>query len=345
MMKKWLSGFLFVIPITLGVTIVTLAGSKTSAQVPSFQPLLLAFDATHDRLYAAIPTENADTFRLVVFAHPGQEEARPGPSIDLPGICSGISFDSASDTLFAANGTGHELLIFDHPDLGSSARPTRVLRRFNFPTGVYVDRPGGRLIVADAHPGSVVVFQHPEEVQGEPKPDMIISGEKTGLNGPFSIAVDTERSRLYVSNFDGVLVFNLRDLSALPDRLPLPPGTLARSLSFDPLSRRLYIATPMLRSFFIYDGERLEQVRIEGITGVFPFSMALDQKNDRLFLSGTRREVGVIEKASGQALKGPLPKETRRPIDRWIRWEEQSPRSPERPSPSPGPPGMGPEIL
>src|SRR4029077_14711705 len=110
-------------------------------------------------------------------------------------------------------------------------------------------------------------------------PDITISGEHTGLNGPFSIAADAERARLYISNFDGVLIFNLRDLAALPGRLPLPPGTLARGLSFDPDSHRLYIATPMLRSFFVYDGDRLEQIEVENTEGVFPFSVTFDPKN------------------------------------------------------------------
>jgi len=342
---KWASGFLSATVIALGVTIVTLAGSKSPAQLPSFQPLLLAFDAANDRLYAAIPTERTDAFHLVVFHHPEKEGTHPGPSFNLPGICSGLSFDSPSDTLFVANAVGHELLIFRHAALGPFSRPTRVLRRFNFPTGAYVDQPGERLFVADAHPGSLVIFKHPDEIQGEPKPDRIVSGEETGLNGPFAIAADTERSRLYVSNFDGVLIFKLDDLSAPPDRLPLPPGTLVRSLSFDSTTGRLYIATPMLQSFFIYDGERLEQVKIDGVAGVFPFSMALDPKNDRLYLAGVKHEVGIIEHASGRDSKGPRPKEMTRSVDRWIRWEEQSPPLPKRPSPSPGLPDMGPETL
>ena len=342
---KWASGFLSVIVMTLGVTIVMLSGSKSPAQFPSFQPLLLAFDAAHDRLYAAIPSEAVHSFRLVAFSQPEKENTQPGASFDLPGICSGLSFDAVSDSLFVANAAEHELLIFRHIVLGPSSRPTRVLRRFNFPTGVYLDQTGGRLFVADAHPGSLVVFQHPEEVQGEPKPDLIISGEETGLNGPFSIAADTGRSRLYVSNFDGVLIFKLNDLSAPPDRLPLPPGTLARSLWFDATSQLLYIATPMLQSFFIYDGERLEQVRIEGVTELFPFSMALDSNNDRLYLAGTKREVGIIEQASGRNSKGPRPKEMKRPVDRWIRWSEKHPPLPKRPSPPPDLPNMGPETL
>lgn len=346
MMKRWSSGLLLVICIALGAVIVTPAKPEIPSQFPSFQPLLLAFDSAHDRLYAAIPTEDSRASRIIVFSHPGGEGAHPGSSFDLTGICSGLSYDSGGEILFAANATGHELLIFDRIDPGPSTQPTRVLRRFNFPSGAYLDRSGGRLFVADAHPGALLVFEHPKEVQGESRPDITISGEQTGLNGPFSIAADTERARLYVSNFDGVLVFNLRDLAALPDRLPLPSGTLARSLSFDPLSRRLYIATPMLRSFFIYDGEQLEQVGIEGADGVFPFSITLDPKNDRLYLAGTKQEVGVIEQASGRGLKRRSPEQTKRSIDRWIRWGQQSPPPSERPAPPPsGAPGMAPGTL
>jgi len=340
MMKKWSSGLLLVIGIAAGAVIVALVKSEIPSQFSSFQPILLVFDATHDRLYAAIPTEDSRASRLIVFSHPGGEGAHPGPSFDLPGICSGLFYDDGSETLFVANATGHELLIFDRIDPRSSTRPTRVLQKFNFPAGAYLDRLGERLFVADAHPGSLLVFDHPKEVQGESRPEITISGERTGLNGPFSIAADTERARLYVSNFDGVLVFNLRDLRELPDRLPLPSGTLARSLSFDPSSRRLYIATPMLRSFFIYDGERLQQVEIEGADGVFPFSVTLDPKNDRLYLAGTKQEVGVIEQAGGHDLKRQPPEKTKRSVDRWIRWGQQSPPPSEHLAPPSGVPGM-----
>jgi len=344
-MKKWSSGFLLVIGIALGAAIATPAKPEIPSQFSSFQPILLAFDAAHDRLYAAVPTEDNRASRLIVFSHPGGEEVHPGPSFDLPGICSGLSYDSGSETLFSANATGHELLIFDRINPGLSTQPTRVLRKFNFPAGAYLDRSGERLFVADAHPGALLVFEHPKEIQGEYRPDITISGERTGLNGPFSMAADTERARLYVSNFDGVLVFNLRDLAALPDRLPLPSGTLARGLSFDPSSRRLYIAAPMLRSFFIYDGEKLEQVEIDGADGVFPFSITLDPKNDRLYLAGTKQEVGVIEQASGRGLKQRPPEQRKRSIDRWIRWGQQNPPPPERPAPPPHTPGMASETL
>jgi hypothetical protein len=335
-MKKWPSGLLFITGIVLSTVIVVPAKQDLPAQFSSFQPILLAFDAPHDRLYAAIPKEDGYASRLAVFSHPGKEGLHPDPSFDLPGICSGLFYDAVSETLFASNATGHEVLIFDRLGPGPSIRPTRVLRRFNFPSGVYLDRQGERLFVADAHPGALLVFKHPEEIHGESNPDITISGDRTGLNGPFSIAADTKSARLYVSNFDGVLVFNLRDPAALPDRLPLPPGTLSRGLSFDPSSGRLYIATPMLRSFFIYDGERLQQVEIENTDGVFPFSVALDSKNDRLYLAGTKQGVGVIERASGRDFKQGPPEKIKRSIDWWIRWEQQPPSKHPPPSNTPG---------
>lgn len=187
---------------------------------PSFQPLLLAFDPAQDRLFAAAAGEDRRGVRLFVFPQPGKQGARPGASLDLAGMISGLSYDSDAKTLFVADAAGHALLIFDRFDPRSTMRASRVLKRFNFPTGVYADR--SRLFVADAHPGALLVFEKAAEIDGERRPDRTIGPEQSGLNGPFAIAADPDRGRLYVSNFDGVLAFNLADLSAPPDRLPLP---------------------------------------------------------------------------------------------------------------------------
>lgn len=314
------------------LTAVLLSSVFARAQPPSFQPLLLAFDPAQDRLFAAAVAEGRRGMQLLVFPQPGRQGARPGASLDLAGMVSGLSYDSDSKTLFVADAAGHALLIFDRFDPRSATRASRVLKRFNFPTGVYADR--GRLFVADAHPGALLVFEKAAEVDGERRPDRTIGPEKSGLNGPFAIAADLGRGRLYVSNFDGVLAFHLADLAAPPDRLPLPKGTLARGLAFDSRSKLLYIAAPMIRSYFVYDGERLEQVKIQGAAGAFPFSIAVDPKENRLYLAGIAPEIGVIEQASG----GPEQKE--RTIDRWIRWEDEAPPPAEEPAPAPEEPSV-----
>jgi DNA-binding beta-propeller fold protein YncE len=312
---------------------VVLSGAFARAQPPSFRPLLLAFDPAQDRLFAAAPGEGRGRTELLVFPQPGKQGARPGASLELSGMISGLSYDPNSKTLFVADAAGHAVLIFDRFDPRSATSASRVLKRFNFPTGVYADRD--RLFVADAHPGALLVFEKAAEIDGERRPDRTIGPEKSGLNGPFAIAADPERGKLYVSNFDGVLVFNLADLGAPPDRLPLPRGTLARGLAFNPRSKRLYVAAPMTRSYFVYDGERLEQVKIEGAAGSFPFSIAVDPKENRLYLAGITPEIGLIEQASG----GPGERKER-PIDRWIRWEGEAPPPEEEPTPSPEEPSV-----
>jgi DNA-binding beta-propeller fold protein YncE len=316
---------------------VALSGAFARAQPPSFQPLLLAFDPAQDRLFAAAAAEGRRGVQLFVFPQPGKQGARPGASLDLTGMISGLSYDSDSKTLFVADAAEHALLIFDRFDPRSTTRANRVLKRFNFPTGVYADR--SRLFVADAHPGALLVFEKGAEVDGERRPDRTIGPEKSGLNGPFAIAADPDRGRLYVSNFDGVLAFHLADLAAPPDRLPLPKGTLARGLAFDSRSKRLYIAAPMIQSYFVYEGERMEQVRIQGASGSFPFSITIDSKENRLYLAGIAPEIGVIEQASGGT------GEKERAIDRWIRWEGE-PRE-ERPPPAEerGPAPEGPSMI
>lgn len=306
-------------------------GTLARAQMPSFQPLLLAFDSKQDRLFAATASADRRGSQLLVFPQPGKKGARPGASLDVDGIVSGLSYDPDSKTLFVADAADHALLIFDQFDPRAATRASRVLKRFNFPTGVYADR--GRLFVADAHPGALLVFDGAAEVNGTRRPDRTIGPEESGLNGPFAMAADLGRHRLYVSNFDGVLIFDLDRLAAPPDRVPLPKGTLARGLAFGPKSKRLYIAAPMTRSFFVYDGARLAQVRIQGASGAFPFSIALDPEGDRLYLAGIAPEIGVIEQAGATE-----PKE--RTIDRWIRWENETPPPAEEPAPAPDEPSV-----
>lgn len=326
----FLTGLLLFLPAA-----VALPGAFAQAQAPSFQPILLAFDPSQDRLFATAPTGDRRGTQIIVFNQPGKKGTGPGASLTLAGVISGLSYDSDSKTLFAADATGHALLIFDRFDPLSTTRASRVLKRFNFPTGIYADRSGGRLFIADAHPGALMVFEKATEIDGEPRPDRTIGPETSGLNGPFAIAADPDLGRLYVSNFDGVLVFNLADLAAPPDRLPLPRGTLARGLAFDRRSKRLFIAAPMIGSYFVYDGAKLTQVRIQGATGSFPFSIAVDPEGNRLYLAGISPEIGVIEQISGN-----LPEQKERGIDRWIRWDGAPP-----PAEEPAPALKGPNVI
>jgi len=301
-----------------------------------FQPVLLAFDPTQDRLYVTVSIEEGSRSKLVLISNPERDGGTKLSSFDLPGVASGLSYDSDSGTLFAGNSSGHELLIFDHIDPSSMGSPTRILKRFAFPTGVYADASGNRLFVLDAHPGSLRMFGRSNSVQGEQQPDLLLSGHESGLNGPFAITADPAHGHLYVSNFDGVLIFNLRNLSAPPDRLPLPPGTLARGLSFDAKNARLYIAAPMAKSFFIYDGTKARRVKVRGAEGTFPFSVAVDSEHGRLYLAGTEPQVGVI------ALRGPDldPGTAELSVDRWIRLDGEAPSPFEHPAPQAPPDGV-----
>ncbi|HZR46712.1 MAG TPA: YncE family protein [Candidatus Manganitrophaceae bacterium] len=309
-----------------------LFGGPVRAQTPSFQPMLLSFDSSQDRLFATSPSDDRKGTQLIVFSHPGRKGTGPGASLTFPGVLSGLFYHSGSKTLFASDATGHALLIFDRFDPLVTTRASRIVRRFNFPTGLYA--AGGRLFIADAHPGALLVFEKAAEIDGTRRPDRTIGPEGSGLNGPFAIAADPDRGRLYVSNFDGVLDFNLSDLSAPPDRLPLPRGTLARGLAFDPRSKRLFIAAPMDRSYFVYDGAQLTRVRLQEAAGSFPFSISVDSEGNRLYLAGISREIGIIEQASGD-----LPEKKERVIDRWIRWDRAAPPE-EEPAPAPNAPAV-----
>src|SRR5579863_2965366 len=102
---------------TAGILLVTalaLAGvSARTAPVPAFQPVLVAFDVSHDRLYSTVPAEAGSRSRLVFFSGLGQEGSPVPSSMELPGVASGLFYDAETNSLFIANSSDHELLIFD----------------------------------------------------------------------------------------------------------------------------------------------------------------------------------------------------------------------------------------
>lgn len=297
-------------------------------QGPGFQPVLLAFDQQENRLFVATPAQDSSGSVLLIFQNLNEASTSPRKIFSLPGIASGLSYHQQTKTLFMTNAGKGEVLIFDRFDPQKTKRPTRVLRKFNFPTGVEAESASQRLFVADAHPGAVLVFEKMDTVKGNERPSLTI-GPETGLNGPFDLVSDAN-GRLYVSNFDGVLVFDLNDLDSRPQRLPFSKNTLARGLAFDPQSQKLYIAAPMRQSYFIYDGKFLKEIELDGIHGAFPFSIAIDSKQDRLYLAGTGARVGVIEGVNQR----PSPNRgLLRKIDRWIRWDGATPSPPIHPKP------------
>lgn len=308
-----------------------------------FQPVLLAFDERKGRLFTSTQGLGSDGSFVMLFRRPENPGNAPEIILDIQGMASGLSYDAEGETLFVVNATKREVNIFDQFNEMGSGAPSRVLRGFNFPTGIGFDRVSKRLFVADAHPGALLVFDGMDIVQGSEPPSQIL-GPETGLNGPFSVVADRKRVRIYVSNFDGVFAFRLDDLSSPPTRLPLPPGTLARGLAIDPESGRLFIAAPMRRSYFILDGTDLEEIKLQGVSGAFPFSLALDGKDDRLFLAGTEPKIGVIERATSRHLPERGPREKRRAIGRWFLLDDSGSNRPDAPSPfHPAPPMPSPE--
>ncbi|MFQ5596849.1 MAG: hypothetical protein ACE5GK_02245 [Nitrospiria bacterium] len=309
-------------------------------QNAGFQPILLAFDPGAARLFVAAPGRDGTDSHLFFFRSHKQGKANPASVYRFPGVSSGLSYDSEERMLSVANATDHEIILFDRFDSNRRTKPTRRLGRFNFPTGIASDSVSQRLFVADAHPGAVQVFDRLKDVQGS-DPPVDTMGGSAGLNGPFALAVDPQGRFLYVSNFDGVLRFSLNDLSAQPMRLPLPKNTLARGLAFDASKERLYIAAPMRRSYFIFDGETMEEIKVEGGKGPFPFSLAIDSKADRLYLAGTDSRIGIVEGAGEKNPPEASPKAPRRRIDFWITWQDAMPQ----PQPHPTPPPEHPEPL
>lgn len=279
-----------------------------SSQLQS--PTGLFLDPKADRLYVANTGGNS----ILIFEKASLITGEVSPSRIIEGSAttfnqpSGLYFDSGADRLYVSNPGNRALLVFDRAShLNGNVAPNRSITGrgtgLTFPVGLYLDPVRDTLYVADSHPGSVLVFSKASEISGATAPERAIIGDKTSLNGPFSLLLDPSRERLFISNFGSLLIFH--QISTINGDIPPAhtisgPATglrLPRGIFLDTGKGLLYVADVGSRAILVFRLSDLSGTEVSPARKIagpasrlrVPFGLFLDTVRDILYLvdSGT----------------------------------------------------------
>jgi sugar lactone lactonase YvrE len=220
---------------------------------------------------------------------------------------NGLAYDPTTDRLFVvdgddanSNGVNNRVLVFDVADIDNGEGAVNVIGQpdfttnaegsteteFSNATGVALDATGQRLFVADSYNCRVQMFSLSGLADGMPASSSIgatapglAGGCASGLSelvdgGVTQLAYDSNGSRLFVSDYHRVLVFDVTDgftdypeadiVIGQPDGDSDAPGTDADQvgqplggLFYDTDTDQLYLADTDNHRLLVYDGATL----------------------------------------------------------------------------------------
>jgi hypothetical protein len=155
-------------------------------------PTDVALDKGRNLLYVA------DDLDIFVFASASTTNGNPAPVRDLlvPFSISAIFLDGANDRLYVADQAGNAIAVYDHASmLNGAISANRAVQgatntHLSNPGGVQVDG-AGRLVVSNASPPSITIYNNAATIDGDIAPVAEIAGATTGLSVPDQIFVDT----------------------------------------------------------------------------------------------------------------------------------------------------------
>lgn len=217
-------------------------------------------------------------------------EGNVPPSRRFPDTLSGptgIFLDPSDDTLYVANTNHNSILIFENASTlnpTGAAVPSRVLSGPNTgllrPFGVVYDPTRTRLYVANRDDNSILIFQKDcpaaNDFDGNIAPCRIIKGERTLLDFPRSVAIDTVKDYLYISNMGTNSILVYHQASAATTAGDIPPTRHIQPHSGPEIESRLFL----------------------------PWGIAVDSAGDRLYVANTGRNlpaVLIFDRASEQS--------------------------------------------
>ena len=177
---------------------------------------------------------------LRVFSYDDQGNAKPRRHLATPHQVWGMSLNRARQELAITVQELGAVLVYKQ-EADKLEPPLRVIRGKKTgmadPHGVYLDSINNELVVANhgSHttyypytsyldlpkaiptstgridPPSITVY--PATAKGDVEPIRVIQGERTGLDWPMQVDVDTSRNEIAVANFggDSILIFNRTD--------------------------------------------------------------------------------------------------------------------------------------
>ena len=111
----------------------------------------------------------------------------------------GLYIDPVSGEIYAVNNdTVDTLVIFDREAKGD-VPPTRELYTPHGTFGIAVDEKAQEMFLTEQHDNAVVVFQ--KMAQKNDSPLRLLQGNRTQLQDPHGIAIDTKNKLMFVSNY------------------------------------------------------------------------------------------------------------------------------------------------
>ena len=165
-----------------------IAGAATNL----LSPTDVSLDKVRNLLYVA------DDLDILVFASASTANGNPAPVRDLsvPFAVSAIFIDGANDRLYVADQAGNAIAVYDHAStLNGAVSANRAVQgatntHLSNPGGVQIDG-AGRLVVSNASPPSITIYNNAATADGDIAPVAEIAGATTGLSVPDQIFVDT----------------------------------------------------------------------------------------------------------------------------------------------------------
>ncbi len=221
----------------------------------------LYVDPTSGDIYS-VPNDTVDT--LVIFGRSAKGDVAPDRELKTPHGTYGIAVDETKQEMYMTVQHTNAVIVYPKTAKGHD-KPTREIRGASTgledPHGIAVDaarhlmfvvnygnaKGAGRRSGGSFQPPSITVY--PLEGAGDVAPLRVIKGDRTGLNWPAGLAIDTTSGMLFVANDGGhsVLVF---PEDAAGDVAPARAITGARTglrnptgVAIDPGARELWVSS------------------------------------------------------------------------------------------------------
>jgi sugar lactone lactonase YvrE len=206
----------------------TISGANTTLVGPTD----LTLDRGRNLLYVA------DDIDILVFSSASTATGNIAPARTLsPGFAAAaILIDGANDRLYVADSAGNSIAIYDNASTLASGPITasRTVQgastHLATPSGLQLDG-AGRLVVSNASPASITIYNNAAVANGNIAPNAEIIGSNTGFSGPNQIVVDTTGTgTLYMADPGAARIAIYSSLSTAtgniaPNRTIVGPGT------------------------------------------------------------------------------------------------------------------------
>ena len=119
----------------------------------------------------------------------------------------GLYIDPSTGDIYAVNNDTVDTLVIFSRDAKGNVPPTRELYTPHGTFGIAVDEEKQEMFLTVQHSNAVVVY--PKTAKEDDSPIRLLQGNRTGLNDPHGISVDTKNGLMYITNHGSV-----RDVAA-----------------------------------------------------------------------------------------------------------------------------------